>query len=137
MLLHASCVAYGPAGVLISGRSSSGKSSLALTFLALGAELISDDQTVIELQDGSPIAKAPKALRGLIEARGIGLLHAQTRPLARIDLVIDLDQTETARLPPDRTTRLLDHPVALLHKVESPHFAVGILQYLKGGKAIR
>jgi len=134
LLLHASCVAVASAGVLIRGRSGSGKSSLALELMALGALLVSDDRTEIKLRDAWPVASAPKNLQGLIEARGIGILSAANIASARIVLVVDLDRAETDRLPPDRTTELLGHSVALLHKVESMKFSAGILQYLKGGK---
>jgi len=137
MLMHASCVAYGTSGVLIKGRSGSGKSSLALEFLTYGAELVSDDQTHIELRDGWPVATAPPKLRGMIEARGVGILSVDPRASARITLVIDMGQVETDRLPPERVFELMGHPIALLHKVETPHFAAAVFQYMKGGKADR
>ena len=137
MLMHASCVAFAKNGALITGRSGSGKSSLSLELMAFGAELVSDDQTLIKLRDGWPVAKAPANLRGLIEARGIGLLSAETRASVRVTLVIDMDQIETERLPPHRETTLLETSIALLHKVETPHFAAGIIHYMKGGKADR
>ena len=135
MLLHSSCVAVGSAGVLIRGQSGSGKSSLALGLMALGAHLVSDDRTELKLRGGWPVAYAPNNLQGMIEARGIGILSAARIASARIVLVVDLDQVETERLPQDRTTDLMGQSVALLHKVESVNFPAGILQYLKGGKA--
>lgn len=137
MLMHASCVAFGPSGVLIKGRSGSGKSSLALELMAFGATLISDDQTCLERREDWVVATAPSNLRGLIEARGIGILSVEPQISARITLVIDMDQVETERMPPDRMIDLMGHPIALLHKVETPYFAAGVFQYMKGGKADR
>lgn len=137
MQLHASCVAFQGRGVLIRGGSGSGKSTLSLALMAYGSDLIADDQTCIDLRDGWPMASAPAAVAGLIEARGIGLLTASHRPSARVELIVDMDQTEHDRLPPDRTFQLLGRTIALLHKSESPYFPAGILQYLKAGKAMR
>ena len=137
MRLHASCVAYSDRGVLIRGAAGSGKSALALALMALGAELVADDQTDIALSDGWPVASAPEPLRGLIEARGIGILAADARRSVRVHLVIDLDRTESERLPPDRITEVLGCDLPVLHKSDNTHFAAAILQYLKGGKALR
>lgn len=133
MRLHASCVALKANAVLITGRSGSGKSGLALQLMAFGATLVSDDQTLIHAENGWPIATAPATLRGMIEARGIGLLAATCEP-ARIILVVDLDQIESERMPPARTIALPGREIPLLHLIESPYFAAGILQYLKQGR---
>ena len=133
--LHASCVAVGTRAVLICGAAGSGKSALALALLAYGAALVSDDRTVVREVEGWPVASAPCELSGLIEARGIGLLAASVCPAAPVVLKVDLDQAETDRLPPERATRILGQEVPLLHKVEGPHFAAAVLQYLKAGRA--
>ncbi|MCP3972014.1 MAG: serine kinase [Rhodobacteraceae bacterium] len=135
MQLHASCVALGPGAALIRGASGSGKSALSLQLMAFGARLVADDRTDIALHDGWPFASAPASIRGMIEARGIGLLAAEAQAHARITLVVDMDRIETGRLPPERRTDLLGCAMPLLHKIESPHFAAAILLYLKAGKA--
>jgi len=76
--LHASCVALQDKGLLILGPSGSGKSALALQLMALGAVLVADDYTDLVRCDDRVIARCPAALRGLIEARGIGILRADT-----------------------------------------------------------
>ncbi len=136
MRLHASCVCVDGRAVLIRGASGSGKSALALELISRGAELVADDQTLIALQGGWPVARAPRRLHGLIEARGIGILAAAARDAARITLVVDMDRTESERLPPDRVTELSGCELPLLHKLDSPHFPAAILTYLKGGKAM-
>lgn len=133
-VIHASCVAVGGAGLLISGPSGSGKSSLSLELMAHGAALVSDDRTRLEARGGVLLASAPRQIAGLIEARGLGLLSADTRKNVPVRALIDLGTTETERLPPHRTTSLLGLSVVLLHKVESPYFAAALLQYLKGDR---
>ncbi|MBD3678023.1 MAG: serine kinase [Rhodobacteraceae bacterium] len=132
--MHATSVALGNSGLLIRGASGSGKSGLALQLMAFGARLISDDGTVITVHEGGLMMTAPEKISGLIEARGIGLLQADVQPSAWLRLVVDLDEVEAERLPPHRTCDLLGQKVALLHKVESPHFPAAVLQYLKGGR---
>ncbi len=135
MLYHASCVAVDTQAVLLLGASGSGKSSLALQLMAYGAVLIADDQTEVTVNAGWPVAAAPAAIQGRIEARGVGILAAVPSAPARITLIVDLDTVESQRLPPDRTFRLCGHDLPLLHKSESLHFAPAILQCLRGGKA--
>ena len=72
MRLHASAVALDGRGVLITGAAGSGKSSLALTLMAYGAVLISDDQTELSRVGDTIWARAPETISGLIEARGAG-----------------------------------------------------------------
>ncbi|MES2435350.1 MAG: HPr kinase/phosphatase C-terminal domain-containing protein [Pseudomonadota bacterium] len=132
LLLHASCVAIGARGVLIIGASGTGKSALALQLIAYGAQLIADDQTQISLQDQQLIASCPTQLSGMIEARGVGLLHSTPQTSAIISLVVDLDQTEMQRLPPKRITTLLGRQLPLVLGAESNHFPASVLCYLKG-----
>ena len=137
MRLHASCVAFAGQGVLITGSSGSGKSSLALNLMALGARLVSDDQTELANCEGQLIAKAAPNLRGKIEARGIGVLAAESKTQSRVAVVISMDEVERERVPSDRHIRLAAIRLPLLHKVESAAFPAAILQYLKGGKVDR
>lgn len=132
--LHASCVALDGLGVLLLGASGSGKSGLALQLMAFGADLVADDQTMLTAAQGALHAAAPPPLTGLIEARGIGLLNAGSAPTARVVLAIDLDSSETARLPQRHTKTIVGVTLPCLHKVDSPYFPAAILQYLKAGR---
>jgi HPr kinase/phosphorylase len=135
-LLHASAVAIGDRGVLILGPSGSGKSSLALALMATGARLVADDGVILRAgADGRLHARAPEATRGLIEARGVGLLKAAALSTAPLALVVDLGETETERLPPERTRTILGMTLPVVHKVESPHFPAAVQQYLVGGRS--
>jgi len=129
--LHASCVAWQGAGLLILGASGSGKSGLALTLMAWGCALVADDRTVVARAGATLIASAPPALAGRIEARGIGILTAPALPRARLVLAVDLDQTELARLPDPRHLPLLGLALPLLHKPATSHFAAAIAHYLR------
>lgn len=120
--------------VLLLGASGSGKSSLSLQLMALGAELVSDDRVVMSLVDGTLIAQAPAAISGLIEARGVGLLRAHPHGPAPVYLAVDLDREENDRLPQVREFRLLGHAVPLLGRVSYPHFPAAILQMLASGR---
>ena len=130
LVLHATCVAVGPRAVLIRGASGSGKSGLGLQLMALGATLVSDDRTILTVEDGALIARAPDAIAGLIEARGMGLLRAKARLQARVALVVDLDRTATDRMPKRQGIEILGVDLPLFEKVDSPYFPAAILQYL-------
>ncbi|ARE41034.1 HPr kinase/phosphorylase [Rhodovulum sp. P5] len=135
IIVHASCVAVDGRAVLITGRSGAGKSALALQLIGLGARLVADDRTCLFADGDSLVAHAPETIRGLIEARFVGLLHAETESRARVVLAVDLDQVETERLPPRRETRFLDHIVPLLRRVDQPYFPSAILLYLTSGRS--
>lgn len=132
--LHATCVALQNDGVLILGASGTGKSSLALHLLALGAVLISDDRTEITQQNGVAVARCPTSIQGLIEARGVGILKATFQTTAHVRLVVDLDQTERDRMPRQHWYEINGLKLPCLYKVEANHFPAAILQYLKAGR---
>jgi serine kinase of HPr protein (carbohydrate metabolism regulator) len=113
-LIHGTCVALGPHAALIRGPSGSGKSDLALRFLALAPEpglepwLVADDQVWIERQkDGYLVASPPPTLAGKIEVRGLGIVEVPHREAARIALAVDLVlPQEVPRMPPDPLDRI-------------------------------
>jgi HPr kinase/phosphorylase len=132
--LHASCVAIDGKGVLVYGASGSGKSALALQLMALGATLVADDRTLLRREDDRLIASAPETIAGVIEARGVGLLQAATVSEADVVLAVDMDRTETNRLPPLRYADFLSLSRPVLHCIERSYFPAAILQYLKSGR---
>ena len=75
--LHATTVAFDRRGILILGKSGSGKSSLALDLMGRGATLVSDDRVHLSHVPGGLKASPPEAIAGVIEARGVGLLAAE------------------------------------------------------------
>src|ERR1700677_2399248 len=96
--IHASCVAIGKAGVLLLGKSGSGKSDLALQLIDQGAALVADDRTLVWVEKGALHARAPSTIKGLLEIRGLGIVAMRVRTQARIVLVVRLGQ-EAVRLP--------------------------------------
>lgn len=133
-ILHATCVAHANRGLLIRGASGTGKSALALQLMALGAGLVADDRVQLSATPSGIIADAPDTIRGLIEARGLGLLKADAHGPVPVAYVLDLDRTEPDRLPQMRETLLLGQPVPLLFGVDTPQFAAALIQLLKCGR---
>lgn len=132
--LHATTVALEGRGVVIFGPSGAGKSGLGLELMAMGARLVCDDRTRLERRGEGLRAAAPEGLPPLIEARGVGLLETDGLEPAAALLAVDLGRTEGERLPPRRSVTWLGVTLPLLHKVESPHFAAAIRQYLLHGR---
>ncbi|WP_309601621.1 aldolase [Sphingomonas sp.] len=97
-MVHATTVAKDGRGVVIAGRSGSGKSDLALRLIDRGFVLVSDDQTLISKADGKPIASAPGTIRGKIEVRGIGIVEVDHADRAAVCLWVTLTN-EVKRLP--------------------------------------
>lgn len=131
--LHATCVAWNGRAVLLRGASGSGKSSLALTLMSLGCRLVADDRVRLEVRDHVVYASCPQGIAGLIEARGIGILNAEHVAEAEVAFIVDLDQTETERLPKRRSFPLFGCDLPLIYRSDAPHFAPAILQALKAG----
>ncbi len=96
--LHASCIVKDGRAVLISGRSGSGKSDLALRLIDRGASLVSDDYTIVRRVSGKLIASAPANIAGKIEVRGIGLVEVPALAEAPVCLMVDVSR-EVERMP--------------------------------------
>jgi HPr kinase/phosphorylase len=133
-ILHATCVAVDDKAALILGPSGSGKSGLALSMMALGATLVSDDRVMLEVNEGGVWARPPDAIAGLIEMRGIGLLRAPFQAPVRLSVVVDLACLETDRLPRQRQMTVLGSEISLLHRVDTPYFGAGLIQFLRFGR---
>lgn len=134
LLLHASAIAVGRFGLLVIGASGSGKSTLAIQLVSLGAQLVADDRVMVHrMPEGGLRLSAPETTRGIIEARGLGLLRVlPVTAMARA--VVDLDRVEEKRLPEARTIEIAGVELPLLRKVESPAFAPMLFLYLQGGR---
>ncbi|SDX59302.1 Hpr(Ser) kinase/phosphatase [Ruegeria halocynthiae] len=132
--VHATCVAVDGAGILIIGASGAGKSALALQMMMLGARLVADDRINLSARDGDVMADAVPQIRGLIEARGIGLLRADPVGPVPLAYVVDLDQAEPARLPDPAEILLLGQTLPLLRVDGVPNLAAGLLQLVKMGR---
>jgi HPr kinase/phosphorylase len=135
LILHASCVAVDGHALLITGAAGAGKSSLALRMLALGARLVSDDRTLVWRDGDSLFARCPaQTIRGLIEARGVGLLRADPLDRAQVTLAVDLDRDEDQRLPPRRVITILGCDLPLVLRVRNDHLPAAMMLYLRNGR---
>jgi HPr kinase/phosphorylase len=109
-LIHATCVSVGGFGVLLLGPPGSGKSDLALRLIdtpgagtgteVISAQLVADDQVKLTRVENHLEAQAPKALAGLLEIRGVGIVRVAHLTSVRVDLVMRLRPArEIERLP--------------------------------------
>ena len=133
-VLHASCVDVSGRGVLVTGASASGKSALCLQLLALGAKLVADDRVKINMLDSDLVASAPATIKGLVEARCVGILRAETAVLTTLSLVVDMDKTEKDRLPACHWYEIGETRLPCLYRVDGPHFAASVFQMLRHGR---
>lgn len=119
-IVHASCVAIGGRAVLLAGRSGCGKSDLAFRLIDRGALLVSDDYTELRRSGGRLLARAPEAIAGKIELRGIGIVELAVAADLPVCLHADLERAPE-RLPEAETIRLAgaDIPLVALAALEA------------------
>lgn len=135
-IFHATTVAVEGRGVAILGASGSGKSALALQLIALGAQLVADDRTIMATTGNSLTARAPDTIAGRIEARGVGLLTLPFVPEIKVYLAVDMDQAEENRLPHPHHRTLLGQTIPCLYRIDAPHFAAALFLILKTMKPL-
>lgn len=103
--IHATALFLDGLGILLMGKSGSGKSDLALRLIKQNkGELIADDRTELRNNNGQITASAPKILQGLLEVRGIGIIKQKFLESQKIDIIIDLD-TSPQRIPAEEESR--------------------------------
>ena len=106
LIMHATCVDINGSGVLIVGRSGSGKSSLAINLIALGSTLVADDQCEIVKKNNKLCVFKPTSLPSSIEIRGIGLVSVPMVVETSLDWVVNMDEAEEERMPDLRFTEI-------------------------------
>jgi len=74
-------------GALIEGPSGAGKSDLALRGAAEGLTMVADDRALLWLSDGRLFGRAPDALSGRMEVRGLDVLEEPSAPFCEVVLV--------------------------------------------------
>ncbi len=102
MFVHGTAVLVGEDGVLIQGRSGSGKTSLALALLADAAgrgrfaKLIGDDRVALSLRGGRVVARPHPLIAGRIEVRGVGIraIEHEAAGVIRLAVNLGLDASE-------------------------------------------
>jgi len=112
MRFHASCAALpGPDfdAVLLCGPPGSGKSDLVLRLIHHGFSLVADDQVIVQ----AGMARAPAALKGILEVRGLGLFRLPFIEAAAVRLVVRLG-VAMERLPAPARDPALGVPVVTI-----------------------
>jgi HPr kinase/phosphorylase len=135
LIVHGAAVAFAGRGVLILGASGAGKSGLALALIGRGATLVADDRVVLTRRGGALIVRAPEALAGLIEARGVGILRVPAVPEVPLALAVDLDHAPAARMPQRRTITYHDIKVELIFGRDIPNLDVVLSIFVQNGRA--
>jgi HPr kinase/phosphorylase len=128
---HGSTVAFDGRAVMFIGASGSGKSSMALRMLALGARLVADDRSILIRDNGKLIASSPETISGRIEARGVGILAVDPLKEAELCLVVDMNVAESKRLPDPKDIEILGLRIPLLLRVDADYFCFAVMQFLE------
>lgn len=134
--VHASAVSVHGKGCLITGASGTGKSTLCFELMALGADLIADDRVDLSIADESVLMSCPDAIRGVIEARGVGLIRTRFAedPVA-CSLIVDLDHT-AERIPLLQKRDLLGIPCGVINGAKRSGIASVIYVLLSQGRLL-
>ena len=103
VVLGAACAPFGGAvegAVLLLGESGAGKSDVALRLIAMGARLLSDDQTALFVEADRLFAESPSSLHGRMEIRGVGIIALGAAGPAPVVLAVMLNaRDDVPRLP--------------------------------------
>ncbi|SFN57038.1 AAA ATPase domain-containing protein [Mesorhizobium sp. NFR06] len=108
--IHGTAILIGERGVLITGPSGAGKTTLALALLdhcrihGVFSRLVGDDQLFATVHGGRLVCRAPATIAGLAEVHGIGPRPLAFEPTGVIDLVVRLvEGAGMARLQDEAT----------------------------------
>lgn len=122
MLVHASCVVIDGKAVLLAGPPGIGKSDVALRLIDEGAQLLSDDQTLLGDEAGHLVASPPPSIEGFLEIRHVGLARLSFVKSAPVALYVELASSNEnlERLPEPDFISFLNHQVP---RLKLPSFA--------------
>ena len=115
--IHATLVSLNGKGILLTGKSGSGKSDLALRMIMEYQEqLVADDRVDLVLKNGKVYGSAPETISGKLEIRNVGIGNFPAAKEAEITLCAELctDKKELERLPLPDTVDLLGVSVTKL-----------------------
>jgi serine kinase of HPr protein (carbohydrate metabolism regulator) len=141
--VHATGLVLGTTGMILRGPSGAGKSLLALELIdewemrGETARLVSDDRIDIEASKTGLVMHAPKAIEGLVELRGRGIVSRPFVAKANVHLVVDLVDTLERMVEEDELVTELDGitlarcPVPKAGIVDSRHQVLLIREALR------
>lgn len=142
--LHATALVAGDRGILVTGPSGAGKTTLALALTdAFGgrgrfARLVADDQVLVRAVGGRVVAEAPATIEGLAEVAGIGPRPVAFERSAVIDLVLELSPEPVERFQPDTTVAVAGCPLPrLVAPARNVGAALAIVRSVLGAGAER
>jgi len=122
--VHGSCVDFDGKAILAIGPSGSGKSSLALSLIALGATLVSDDQVILTADDKGITVSPPQVIAGKIEARHIGIVNCPFVDTSRLYLVVDLSTHPKQRMPDLSSMTIGSHIIEVISGKDVPNLPI-------------
>ena len=141
--IHATGLVLGKTGLILRGVPGAGKSLLALELIdewearGLPAKLVSDDRIDIEAGPKGLTMTAPKAIEGLIELRGRGIVSRPFVSTAPLNLVVDLVDEVQRMVEEDALVTNLEGisiarcPVPRAGKIDSRHQLLLIREALR------
>jgi len=113
--IHGCMLNYRGIGILIMGKSGSGKSEAAIGLVEKGAALVADDLVRVSKANGKLNATSDDFTRGFIEMRGVGIINAANLfglgaicPECELDLIVflrphsDLNEVDRVGLQRER-----------------------------------
>ncbi|MEH6724733.1 MAG: HPr kinase/phosphatase C-terminal domain-containing protein [Hyphomicrobiales bacterium] len=121
--IHGTCVVYQKSGILITGRSGSGKSQLALALMSDAARpstLVADDGVLLRAEGTDLWASVPRRLRGKIERYGMGIEIHGFVETCRLVLVVELTPPDQIERMPEPDTLIWTHQKISLPKLILP-----------------
>lgn len=138
--VHATGIVLGKTGLILRGPSGAGKSLLALELIDEWGEagkIVSDDRIDIEATRTGLVMYAPKAIAGLVELRGRGIVSRPFVAKAPLHLVVDLVDTLERMVEEDALITEIENisiarcPVPRAGKVDSRHQLLLIREALR------
>lgn len=111
--VHGTAISIDGSGILLLGKSGSGKSDLALRLIDRGATLISDDAVIIKKHDAGPMLHAASNIEGRIEMRGVGIVARPFVSPVPLKLVLLLGE-RVERLPSYESYRVVGANIPVL-----------------------
>jgi HPr kinase/phosphorylase len=97
-LVHGTAVDIDGWAVLLTGKSGSGKSDLAMRMIDRGARLVGDDYVNLSDSFGLPQVEPTDRLAGKLEVRGIGIIELEYRAASSLMLLVELGE-DGERIP--------------------------------------